>query len=76
VSFLGTELTWRPVRQALGAQIVGIAAFSAARAGREVVEAHSEVVDGRDHEEVYGRGRSPASSRATPTSAPLVTARS
>jgi hypothetical protein len=53
VPWLGTELTWRPVRQTLGAKIVGIAAFTAERAGQEVVEVHSEVVDGRGHEEVY-----------------------
>jgi hypothetical protein len=43
VPWLGTELTWRPVRQTLGAQIVGIAAFTAERAGQEIVEGHSEV---------------------------------
>jgi hypothetical protein len=26
VAWLGTELTWRPLRQALGARIVGMAA--------------------------------------------------
>ena len=61
VPWLGTALTWRPLRHALGAQIVGIAAFTAERAGQEIVEDHSEVVDGRGHEEVYvvlrGRAR-------------------
>jgi hypothetical protein len=46
-------LTWRPVRQAIGAQIVGMGAFTAERAGQDVVEAHRESEDGMGHEEVY-----------------------
>jgi hypothetical protein len=48
-----TELTWRPLRAALGTRIVGMAAFTADRAGQEVVEGHRESDDGRGHEEVY-----------------------
>jgi hypothetical protein len=46
-------LTWRPLRHALGVQIVGMAAFTAERAGDEVVEAHRESEGGMGHEEVY-----------------------
>jgi quercetin dioxygenase-like cupin family protein len=49
----GTELTWRPVRHPLGARIVGMGAFTAERAGQEVVEAHRESDGGMGHEEVY-----------------------
>jgi quercetin dioxygenase-like cupin family protein len=49
----GTELTWRPVRHPLGARIVGMGAFTAERAGQEVVEAHRESEGGMGHEEVY-----------------------
>jgi mannose-6-phosphate isomerase-like protein (cupin superfamily) len=59
VPWLGGELQWRPLRQALGSRIIGMAAFTAEHAGQEVVEAHAESCDGRDHEEVYAvlRGR-------------------
>jgi hypothetical protein len=54
-------LTWRPLRHALDARIVGLAAFTAERAGEEVVEAHREDDGGMGHEEVYvvlrGRAR-------------------
>ena len=46
-------LTWRPVRQAIGARIVGMGAFTAERAGQELVEAHRETEGGMGHEEVY-----------------------
>jgi quercetin dioxygenase-like cupin family protein len=49
----GTELTWRPVRHPLGARIVGMGAFTAERAGQEVVEAHRESEGGMGHQEVY-----------------------
>jgi quercetin dioxygenase-like cupin family protein len=49
----GTELTWRPVRHPLGAQIVGMGAFTAERAGQEVVEAHRESEGGMGHQEIY-----------------------
>src|SRR5436190_3579729 len=61
VPWQGTELTWRPLRQALGTRIVGMNAYTADRAGQEVVEGHDEGGDGRGHEEVYvvlsGRAR-------------------
>jgi len=53
VPWLGGELQWRPLRQALGTRIVGMAAYTATRAGQEVVEAHAESAGGRGHEEVY-----------------------
>jgi mannose-6-phosphate isomerase-like protein (cupin superfamily) len=53
VPWRGSELTWHPLRAALGARIVGMAAFTADRAGQEVVEGHTETEDGRGHEEVY-----------------------
>jgi hypothetical protein len=46
-------LTWRPVRSALGGRIVGMGAFTADRAGAEVVEAHRESEGGMGHEEIY-----------------------
>jgi hypothetical protein len=51
--WLGTELAWHPLREALGTHIVGMSAYSAERAGQEVVEAHRETEGGRGHEEVY-----------------------
>jgi hypothetical protein len=56
-----TELEWRPLREALGARIVGMAGFSAGRAEQELVEGHTEDNGGRGQEEVYivldGRAR-------------------
>jgi hypothetical protein len=49
----GTELAWHPLREALGARIIGMSAFTAERAGQEVVEGHKETEGGRGHEEVY-----------------------
>jgi quercetin dioxygenase-like cupin family protein len=46
-------LTWRPVRSALGGRIVGMGAFTAERAGDQVVEAHRESAGGMGHEEIY-----------------------
>ena len=46
-------LTWRPLRSALGGRIVGMGAFTADRAGEEVVEAHRESEGGMGHEEIY-----------------------
>jgi quercetin dioxygenase-like cupin family protein len=48
-----TELVWRPVRGALGTRIVGMGAYTAARAGQVVIGAHTETNDGLGHEEVY-----------------------
>jgi AraC-like ligand binding domain len=53
VPWRGTELVWRPVRQALGARMVGIGGYTAERAGQIVVEGHTESEDGMGHEEVY-----------------------
>ncbi|HEY1277127.1 MAG TPA: hypothetical protein VGF25_19630 [Thermoleophilaceae bacterium] len=47
------DLSWVPLRHALGLRIVGIAAFTAERAGQEVVEPHTEDDGGRGHEELY-----------------------
>jgi hypothetical protein len=49
----GTELTWRPLRAVLRTHIAGMAAYTADRAGQEVVEGHTEISAGRGHEEVY-----------------------
>jgi hypothetical protein len=48
-----TELAWHPLREALGTRIIGMSAFTAERAGQEVVERHRESDGGRGHEEVY-----------------------
>jgi quercetin dioxygenase-like cupin family protein len=53
VPWQGTELVWRPVRHALDARLLGMAAFTAERAGAPVIERHRESADGRGHEEVY-----------------------
>jgi mannose-6-phosphate isomerase-like protein (cupin superfamily) len=53
VPWRGTELVWRPVRQALGTRIVGMGAYTAGRAGQVVIEGHTESEDGMGHEEVY-----------------------
>ncbi|HET7566853.1 MAG TPA: tetratricopeptide repeat protein [Gaiellaceae bacterium] len=44
-------LTWKPVRKTLGITAFGINAYTAANAGDEVVEKHTETTLG--HEEVY-----------------------
>jgi hypothetical protein len=53
VPWRGSELVWRPVRSALGTRIIGIAAYTAERAGQPLVEEHCEDEDGRGHEEIY-----------------------
>jgi hypothetical protein len=53
VPWRGTELVWRPVRQALGTRIVGLGGYTADRAGQVVIEGHTESEDGLGHEEVY-----------------------
>jgi hypothetical protein len=53
VPWRGTELVWHPVRQALGARIVGMGGYTAERAGQIVIEGHTESEDGLGHEEVY-----------------------
>jgi hypothetical protein len=44
-------LVWRPVRRRLGVGAFGINAYTAAKAGDEIVEDHTEETNG--HEEVY-----------------------
>jgi hypothetical protein len=53
VPWRGTELVWRPVRQALGTRIVGMGGYTADRAGQIVIEGHTESEQGMGHEEVY-----------------------
>jgi mannose-6-phosphate isomerase-like protein (cupin superfamily) len=53
VPWRGTELVWRPVRQALGTRIVGMGGYTADRPGQVVIEGHTESEDGMGHEEVY-----------------------
>jgi quercetin dioxygenase-like cupin family protein len=50
IPVLGT-LTWKPVRRPLGVTAFGINAYTAANAGDEVVEEHTEEQLG--HEEIY-----------------------
>ncbi len=61
VPWRGSELEWRPVRAALGTTVAGMSAYTARRAGQQVVEDHVDAIDGRGHEEVYlvleGRAR-------------------
>jgi mannose-6-phosphate isomerase-like protein (cupin superfamily) len=49
----GAETTWRPLRQAIGARIVGMGAYTAEQPGQDVVEPHRESEGGTGHEEVY-----------------------
>ena len=51
LSVVGGTLDWRPLRRTLGVQAFGINAYTAAEAGRDVVEEHSE--EGLGHEEIY-----------------------
>jgi len=53
VDWRRTGISWRPLRRALGADIVGIAAFTADRPGQVVVEPHTEVDNGRSQQEIY-----------------------
>ena len=48
------ELTWRPVRRALGATAFGVNAWTADSAGDEVIESHTEgTPSSPGHEELY-----------------------
>jgi hypothetical protein len=49
----GAETTWRPLRQAIGARIVGMGTYTAEEPGQDVVEPHRETEGGMGHEEVY-----------------------
>ena len=46
------SLTWRPVRHALGIRAFGTNAYTAAEAGQDVVEPHTESLE-LAHEELY-----------------------
>lgn len=48
-----TGIHWRPMRWALGAEIVGMAVFTGELPGEAVIEPHNEVDDGRGHQEIY-----------------------
>jgi mannose-6-phosphate isomerase-like protein (cupin superfamily) len=49
----GAKTTWRPLRHAVGARIVGMGAYTAEEAGQDVVEPHRESTGGMGHHEVY-----------------------
>jgi mannose-6-phosphate isomerase-like protein (cupin superfamily) len=53
IAWPGADTTWRPLRHAIGARIVGMGAYTAERAGQDVVEPHRESEGGMGHEEVY-----------------------
>jgi hypothetical protein len=69
------DLAWLPLRSALGTRIVGMAAFTADRAGQDVVEPHRESEGGMGHEEVYVvlRGRATFTLDGTELDAPAGT---
>ena len=71
----GAETTWRPLRAAIGARIVGMNAYTAERAGQDVVEPHVEGEGGMGHEEVYVvlRGRATFRLDGEPLDAPAGT---
>jgi len=48
---VGGTLQWRPLRRTLGVRAFGINAYTAAEAGADVVEDHTE--EGLGHEEIY-----------------------
>jgi hypothetical protein len=71
----GAETTWRPLRQAIGARIVGMGAYTAERTGQDLVEPHRESEGGMGHEEVYVvlRGRATFTLDGEPLDAPAGT---
>ncbi len=71
----GAETTSRPLRAAIGARIVGMNAYTAERAGQDVVEPHVEGEGGMGHEEVYVvlRGRATFRLDGEPLDAPAGT---
>jgi hypothetical protein len=75
IPFPNAETTWRPLRQAIGARIVGMNAYTAERAGQDVVEPHVEAEGGIGHEEVYVvlRGRATFTVDGTEFDAPAGT---
>jgi hypothetical protein len=75
VLWRGSELVWHPLRAALGTRVAGMAAYTAERAGQELVENHVETADGRGHHEVYAvlRGRAAFTLDGEPLDAPAGT---
>jgi quercetin dioxygenase-like cupin family protein len=75
VAWRGTELRWHPIRAKLHTRVAGLAAYTAERAGQEVVEDHTESGDGRGHDEVYVvlRGRARFTLDGEPLDAPAGT---
>src|SRR3954464_8467231 len=75
VPWRGTELVWRPVRQALGTRIAGMGGYTADRPGQVVIEGHTESEDGMGHQEVYVvlRGRATFTLDGTELDAPAGT---
>ncbi len=71
----GAETTWRPLRAAIGARIAGMGAYTAERAGQDVVEPHRESAGGMGHQEVYVvlRGRATFTLDGTELDAPAGT---
>ncbi|HET6850395.1 MAG TPA: tetratricopeptide repeat protein [Gaiellales bacterium] len=51
LAVVGGSLQWRPLRRTLGVRAFGINAYTAATAGDDVVEDHTE--EGLGHEEIY-----------------------
>ena len=51
LAVMNGTLQWRPLRRTLGVRAFGINAYTAAKAGDEVVEEHTET--GLGHEEIY-----------------------
>jgi len=47
------NLSWRPVRAALGIRSFGLGGYVAAEAGEDLIEPHTESGDGRGQEELY-----------------------
>jgi mannose-6-phosphate isomerase-like protein (cupin superfamily) len=47
------NLSWRPVRAALGIRAFGVGGYAAAEVGDALIEPHTESEDGRGHEELY-----------------------
>jgi len=75
IPWVGSGPTWRPLRSALGARIVGMGAFTAERPGEALVEPHREAEDGMGHEEIYAvlRGRATFTLDGTELDAPAGT---
>lgn len=53
ISAVGDTLRWHPLRHALGVTAFGVNAYTAPRAGEDVVEEHQEGDESGGHEELY-----------------------